>query len=184
MNGKNKCKILKEIRREIAKQNDIEFFTEECKYKGECTGTCPKCEAEVRYLEKELEKRQALGKKIAVAGLAATLAVSASGCSLYERITKGPELGGLIPATEYSELQGDIALPLEGEVIPAESETEVLQGKFFPAESGDTSSNTDICDPGVIEAPNNTEDEDDTQVPETTAPETVPPLMGDPVMPQ
>ena len=68
MNGKNKCKILKDIRRQIAQDNDIEFITSECKYQGECTGTCPKCEAELRYLENELRKRQKLGKGIAIAG--------------------------------------------------------------------------------------------------------------------
>ena len=70
MNGKSKCKILKDIRRQIAADNDIEFVTSECKYQGECTGTCPKCEAEVRYLEQELDKRQKAGKAVAVAGLA------------------------------------------------------------------------------------------------------------------
>ena len=49
--GKKTCKILKEIRRQIAEANDIEYVVEECQYKGDCLGTCPKCEAEVRYLE-------------------------------------------------------------------------------------------------------------------------------------
>ena len=84
MNGKSKCKILKDIRREIAKQNDIDLVIEECRFKGECSGTCPKCESEVRYLEKELERRRSLGKKVAVAGLVATLAASAAGCSLVD----------------------------------------------------------------------------------------------------
>ena len=42
---------------------------EECQYKGDCKGTCPKCEAEVRYLESQLHKRQMLGKAVVVAGL-------------------------------------------------------------------------------------------------------------------
>lgn len=46
--GKRTCKILKEIRRQIAEANDIEYVVEECQYKGDCLGTCPKCEAEVR----------------------------------------------------------------------------------------------------------------------------------------
>lgn len=82
MNGKSKCKILKDIRRQIAQDNDIEFVTNECKYQGECSGTCPKCEAEVRYLEQELAKRQAAGKAIAVAGIAATLVFGAAGCCM------------------------------------------------------------------------------------------------------
>ena len=60
--GKKTCKILKEIRKQIAEENDISLITEECNYKGDCLGTCPKCEEEVRYLERELEKRQRLGK--------------------------------------------------------------------------------------------------------------------------
>ena len=71
MNGKNKCKLLKEIRQRIADENEIPYVTTECKFRGNCTGTCPKCEAEVRYLEQELEKRRSAGKKIAVAGIAA-----------------------------------------------------------------------------------------------------------------
>ncbi len=43
--GKQTCKILKEIRRQIAEANGIEFATSECRYKGDCLGTCPKCEA-------------------------------------------------------------------------------------------------------------------------------------------
>jgi len=56
--GKQTCKILKEIRRQIAEANDIEFVTSECRYKGDCLGTCPKCEAEVQYLEQQLRMRQ------------------------------------------------------------------------------------------------------------------------------
>lgn len=89
MNGKSKCKILKDIRRQIAQDNDIEFITSECKYQGECSGTCPKCEAEVRYLEQELAKRQAAGKAIAVAGIAATLVFGAAGCCMDISSTAG-----------------------------------------------------------------------------------------------
>ena len=67
--GKRTCKILKEIRKQIAAENDIELVISECTYQGDCLGTCPKCEAEVRYLERELEKRQRLGKAVAIAGL-------------------------------------------------------------------------------------------------------------------
>ena len=67
--GKTTCRILKEIRRQIAEANDIEYVVEECQYKGDCKGTCPKCEAEVRYLENQLQKRQMLGKAVVVAGL-------------------------------------------------------------------------------------------------------------------
>lgn len=67
--GKQTCKILKEIRRQIADANGIEFVTSECRYNGDCLGTCPKCEAEVRYLEQQLRVRSLAGKAVALAGI-------------------------------------------------------------------------------------------------------------------
>ena len=99
MNGKSKCKILKDIRRQIAQDNDIDFVTTECKYQGDCSGTCPKCEAEVRYLEQELEKKQAAGKAIAVAGIAATLVFNAAGCGMDTNSVKGD----LVPPASTSQ---------------------------------------------------------------------------------
>ena len=81
MKGKDKCKILKELRSEIAKNNDIEYVVSECKHQGECRGTCPKCEAEVAYLERELEKRRTLGKKVVLAGLGIGVAATIGGCT-------------------------------------------------------------------------------------------------------
>lgn len=72
--GKNICRQLKEVRRHIAEENDIPLEIEECTFKGECRGTCPRCEAEVRYLEKSLAERISLGKVATVAGLALGLA--------------------------------------------------------------------------------------------------------------
>ena len=74
--GKNICKQLKEVRKRIAEENDIPLETEECTYKGECRGTCPRCEAEVRYLENALADRLRLGKVATVAGLALGLAAT------------------------------------------------------------------------------------------------------------
>ena len=101
MKGKKRCKILKEIRQQIAQNNDIEFITSECKHQGDCPGTCPKCEAEVRYLERELEKRMKLGKAVAVAGLAVALTTSTVGCDdLFDGIG---ETGSELPPKEYEQ---------------------------------------------------------------------------------
>ena len=108
MNGKNKCKLLKQIRQKIADENDISYVTTECKFQGVCTGTCPKCEAEVRYLEQELDKRKKAGKAVAVAGIAAAMVVTASGCDLFANNKMGE-------------------MPLEGDVeIITEPSTEVI----------------------------------------------------------
>ena len=68
--GKRTCEILKDVRRKIAQENDIPLVERECTHEGDCRGTCPYCESEVRYLERELSKRRALGKAVTVAGIA------------------------------------------------------------------------------------------------------------------
>lgn len=67
--GKQVCRILKDIRVKIAQENDIEFITSECTHKGDCAGTCPKCEAEVRYLESQLARRRASGRNLRIVQL-------------------------------------------------------------------------------------------------------------------
>ncbi len=74
--GKNICNQLKAVRKHIAEENNIPLEVEECTYKGECRGTCPRCEAEVRYLENALADRLQLGKVATVAGLAIGLATT------------------------------------------------------------------------------------------------------------
>lgn len=83
--GKSTCKVLKEVRREIARANGIPLEERECTHKGDCAGTCPYCEAEVRYLERELSKRKSLGKAVAVAGIALS-AVTMAGCATSEPV--------------------------------------------------------------------------------------------------
>ena len=69
MPGRQTCKMLKEIRKQIARANDIEYIVSECQYKGNCLGTCPKCEAEVRYLTQALERRRSAGKVVSLVGI-------------------------------------------------------------------------------------------------------------------
>lgn len=82
MNGKEKCKALKEIRQQIAQSNQIELAVSECKHQGDCRGTCPKCEAELRYLERELKLRQGLGKAVAVIGISTSVCTMFTGCNV------------------------------------------------------------------------------------------------------
>ena len=98
--GKQTCKILKEIRRQIAEANGIEFAVSECRYKGDCLGTCPKCEAEVRYLEQQLRIRSLAGKAVALAGISAGM-ILMSGCS------------GTTSSQSSETLQGDVVAPVE-----------------------------------------------------------------------
>ena len=69
--GKSTCKLLKDIRQQIADANGISYQPKECHHKGDCAGTCPACEDEIRYLERELKARKGNGFGMKVAGIAA-----------------------------------------------------------------------------------------------------------------
>ena len=68
--GKSTCKLLKDIRQQIADANGISYQPRECHHKGDCAGTCPACEEEIRYLERELKARKGNGFGMKVAGIA------------------------------------------------------------------------------------------------------------------
>lgn len=74
--GKKICETLKAIRCEVARANDIHYEPAECHHQGNCKGTCPKCEQEVRYIEQQLQLRSRLGKAVRVAGVAMGLTLS------------------------------------------------------------------------------------------------------------
>lgn len=166
MKGKSKCKILKQIRQKIADENDIPLVTQECGYQGECSGTCPKCEQELRYLEQQLARRQALGKRVTVTALAAGLLASLTGCPApqtpdgtalvtenTQQTTEDFQIMGIVPMTEkVTEPDGelpsstDAELPTEpeepfelaGDVVYVPEEPEELTGR-----SADASEETD-----------------------------------------
>ena len=124
MRGKNKCKILKQIRQKIADENDIPYVTQECTFQGECKGTCPKCEAELRYLEQQLEKRQRLGKTVTVAALAASLMAGLTACPAQS----APVQEAL--STSESELTEFDGVPVEyGDLLSEPIETEQVIGE-------------------------------------------------------
>ena len=158
--GKEKCRILKEIRAEIARQNDIEWVVSECKHQGNCKGTCPKCEQEVRQLEKALARREALGKRVAVVGVSASIALSVTGCvNPLLRPTAGaplPETGESLPPNTESESLHETSV--QGEEVVTDMGDVTIPGDSFMGE---------IVDGEFLE--------------ETTEPETEEPLMGDPV---
>ena len=77
--GRSICNVLKTIRTQIAKANEIKYEPRECHHTGECRGTCPACEAEVRYIERQLDIRRQLGKAVTIVGISAGLS-ALTGC--------------------------------------------------------------------------------------------------------
>ena len=67
--GKLICDTLRAIRVDIARANGIKYAPRPCHHKGECAGTCPACESEMRYIEQEIARRRSIGKAALVAGV-------------------------------------------------------------------------------------------------------------------
>ena len=66
MTGKEKCEFLKEIRKNMAKENGISYEPRECHHEGDCTGTCPLCEKEAAEVLAELKNKEKNGEKIQI----------------------------------------------------------------------------------------------------------------------
>ena len=117
--GKETCKILKEIRQQIALENGIELVISECKHQGDCAGTCPKCEDEVRYLENQLLVRKNLGHQISIVGMAAsvTAAVLLSSC-------EPPLEGDILPPEDW--------VPQDSITAPNDSANHLPSTSFIP----------------------------------------------------
>lgn len=126
--GKKKCKILKEIRKQIADANDIEYIVDECSYKGACSGTCPKCEADLRRLEEQIEERRRLGKAVVMAGVSVSLAaLPMASCKIFQ------PAGNIAPAAAptVEQLRGKVAPSEEAEEAqPEEAEEPGISGTF------------------------------------------------------
>ncbi|MBR1550426.1 MAG: TonB family protein [Bacteroidales bacterium] len=122
--GKSVCRQLKAVRQLIAEENDIPLEQRECTYDGPCRGTCPRCEAEVQYLERSLAEKLRLGKVATVAGLGLSLTACGHG---------GPQVSakildeGEVDTTEVYEVDADSnEIPFQSvdDPVPPEVTTE------------------------------------------------------------
>ena len=108
--GKHKCKILKEIRKQIAEANQIDLIISECSFKGECKGTCPKCEAEIRYLEQQLAHKSLMGTTTRIMGVSLgvlTMAGGLTACDGKEKRASNEEVSEDNAVTITTNLVGD-----------------------------------------------------------------------------
>ena len=116
--GKSICSVLKTIRKQVADANGIKYEPRVCHYQGECLGTCPACEAEVRYLEQQLDMRRQLGKAVAIVGISAGLA-ALTGCSSASKVAK--ENDAVMANTEHVLKTGEVVVD-EKHPTPATAE--------------------------------------------------------------
>lgn len=116
--GRNICRQLKQLRRDIADQNGIELHQEECTYKGHCDGTCPHCDAELQYIERELARRQGLGKAAIVAGTVLTMA-SAQTAQAQQPVVMGKPAMPMEERADQGTLKGVVTDQKTGEPLLA-----------------------------------------------------------------
>ena len=124
MQGKDTCDLLKEVRSKIATENNIPWESSECHHEGPCKGTCPKCEQEVRQLEKALENKRHLGQGIALAGIASSIVLSATACTPLDGFFNVESTGDVAIIDETSTFDD---IELEGDVTFSEDDTMEVQ---------------------------------------------------------
>ena len=137
--GKSTCKLLKSIRQQIADANGISYQPKECQHKGDCTGTCPACEEEIRYLERELKARKGNGFGMKVAGIAAGICATVMPMTAAAQAVKSDSTANLPVQTtkkapiKVVDLSDSCASPVvvRGMVIDAENKEPVIGAGVF-----------------------------------------------------
>jgi len=86
MSGKRKCEAMQRIRMRIAEENGIEHTETPCTHSGSCSGSCPKCDQDLKRLEEKISAGKRALKTVSILGMAALLA----GCSVQ---TADPSAG-------------------------------------------------------------------------------------------
>ena len=106
---------------QVAKANDIKYAPTECHHEGDCAGTCPKCEAEVRWLEQQLQLRRQLGKAVAVVGVSMGLA-ALTACNHNKFTDRTAGEIEIVPDTLSIESQTDGFLDMDSDTLSVESQ--------------------------------------------------------------
>ncbi len=146
MYGKKVCNFLRSIRKKIADDNQIPLNTEDCTYEGECSGTCPRCEGELRYLEQQLEDRRSLGNQVTVTPITVGAAVPAGSTAPAENASE-PRAPGPFPPSPI--VPGVVLAP---EFIVSDSPEPIMEGRVMLPEfmDSDIPEPPSPIDPGVL----------------------------------
>ena len=137
--GRSTCKLLKSIRQQIADANGISYRPKECHHKGDCAGTCPACEEEIRYLERELKARKGNGFGMKVAGIAAGICATVMPMTAAAQAVKSDSMANSPVQTtkkapiKVVDLSDGCASPVivRGMVIDAENKEPVIGAAVF-----------------------------------------------------
>ena len=187
--GKSICNVLKTIRKQVADANEIRYEPRECHHQGECRGTCPACEAEVRYLESQLNIRKQLGKAVVILGISAGLSALASCGDKAKKVATMSEeqsklMEGKVMRKPAKQLDGDVEYrsPVDTFIIekePSKVKKRTAKVAFHKTNKGTDSITQESLDEGLpFEVLGNA----DAVIPQPEPPavgEIKPTLMGD-----
>ncbi len=117
MNGKDKCELLRNIRKTVAERYGLHYEPRECHHEGDCLGTCPMCDAEVADLQRQLEEKGIANVDISDKSILQEWDGFEEGTSMPVNSSDGSEdaerkiivTQGLVP---------DFPEPLQGDVAP------------------------------------------------------------------
>lgn len=124
--GKAKCERLKQIRKDLAEQLNIDLQQKECTFKRNCKGTCPKCKQEEQILNNELLKR------VAVLGVGALATLSLAGCTPNDKVSN--EISGNMTYEEVEDTDKELEQTDEkmSEYLKNNLEHELTMGVIEP----------------------------------------------------
>jgi TonB family protein len=130
--GKTICGVLKTIRQQVADANEISYKPAECHHRGECAGTCPACEAEVKYINQQLDLRRQLGKAVVIAGISAGLLSAPAFAAGQKPVKPVPKAKSSVKAAEREKdalvIGSTGAAPAPYQVTPQKMDTTKVFG--------------------------------------------------------
>ncbi|MCR5570328.1 MAG: OmpA family protein [Paludibacteraceae bacterium] len=106
--GKKICETLKAIRCQIADANGIDYTPRVCNHKGNCSGTCPACEAERSFLEQQLRLKEKAGQVVKIVGLVTGLTTMTAQPLCAQTDETSPEMEVLTWDTHLFDFNGSV----------------------------------------------------------------------------
>ena len=153
--GKKTCETLKAIRKKIADANEIPYEPVVCTHKGDCMGTCPACESEMRYIENQLNIRKMAGKAVKIVGLASMVSLASSVAASNETEISNDFKQNEVVAFNNSSLESDSVKYIKIKGVVKDEENILLPSVDVMIKGTKIVTTTDVDGNYEIEVPEN-----------------------------
>ncbi len=130
--GKRKCDMMRSIRRDVAEKYGLKYDPEPCTFEDDCPGTCPKCDAELRDLQRQLDEKGI--KDISIPDAEKDLVREDHPDTHPDGREDEDRTAGLPQPYPDRILGGETISPLQGEPVPLKGQERIVQGEPDPGE--------------------------------------------------